>query len=73
MTQSTEAEPGLALLPATPNHTPVFDWLCLVRTYTLIAFLKAAENVHRANMPKNTIAADVILHPSWKGRMGWKG
>src|SRR4051812_43107610 len=40
-----------------------------VRTYTLIALLKVAENVHRANMSKDTIAANAILHPSWKG---WK-
>ena len=66
---SPGAESRTILLPITPNHTPILDWLDSVSTYILITRLKAAEKVHRANM-SDAIAADAILHPAWKG---WKG
>ena len=61
------AESRTILLPITPNHTPVLDWLGSARSYILIARLKAAEKVHRANMSKDAITANATLHPSWKG------
>jgi hypothetical protein len=64
---SPGAESRAILLPITPNHTPVLDWLDSVSTYILIARLKAAEKVHRANMSRDAITAGAILHPALKG------
>jgi len=61
---SPGAESRAILLPITPNHTPVLDWLDSVGAYILIARLKAAEKVHRANMSRDAITAGAILHPA---------
>ena|SRR5579859_6463665 len=70
---SLKAKPRTILLPITPNHTSVLDWLGSVRTYILITRLKAAEKVYRANM-SDAMTADVSTEMQWSSgrKKEWK-